>query len=322
MREIKNNMIIFPPKGLIIALITPANERGEIDWPSWKNLLRHTLPFADGLFIGEGIIGEGIYLSNKLRLELAQGAIEMVGGEKPLFLALTGHTAEETLANFAEIGQKYFPLAEKGLLYLVDTPLWYHSNRKLPQFYETLLERYSLPIILANNPWLISLSQKPWKRKNIRTNILKRLAVHPAITGLINLGDLKRAINYQRAVRARREFRLYDGDEKNFLAQPSSAGVVSAGANLLPSDWKEVVRASLNPSENPAQNFVLWEKSEKLKKFYQIYSGNPAQSLKFALYKQGIINHPRPFREDSAQSFLDNKEMHEFLREIFPRPSS
>lgn len=311
-------MIIYPPKGLIIALITPRNEQGEIDWPSWQNLLQHTLPFADGLFIGEGIIGEGIYLANKLRLQLAQGAIEAVSGQKPLFLGITAHTSEETLFNFMEIGQKYCSLAEKGLLYLVDTPLWYHSNRRLPQFYETILERSSLPIILANNPLLISLSQKSWKRKNIRTNILKRLAALPKITGLINLSDLKRTINYQRAVRSRRDFRLYDGDEKNFLAQPSSAGVVSAGANLFPKEWKEVVWASLNPAENPAQNFDLWEKSEKLKKFYQIYQETPAQSLKFALYKQGIIRDPRLFGEDPAQAFLGNQEMHKFLEKNFP----
>ncbi|MGB9700072.1 MAG: dihydrodipicolinate synthase family protein [Thermodesulfobacteriota bacterium] len=315
MREIKNNIIIYPPKGLIIALITPFNERGEIDWPSWQNLLHHTLPFADGLFIGEGMIGEGIYLSNKLRLELAQGAIEAIKGQKPLFIGLTAPTAEETMANFAEIGQKYNSLAEKGLLYLVDTPLWYHSNRRLPQFYETLLERSSCPIILTNNPVLISLSQKSWKRKNIRTNILKRLAAHPAITGLINLSDLKRAINYQRAVRPRRDFRIYDGDEKNFLAQPSAAGVVSAGANLFPGAWHEVVWASLNPSENPAQNFGLWEKSEKLKKFYQIYHGTPAQSLKFALYQQGIIKHPRTLGKDPAQALLGSKELRDFLQE-------
>lgn len=322
MREIKNNMIISPPKGLIIALITPGNEQGEIDWPSWQNLVRHTLPFADGLFIGEGIIGEGIYLSNKLRLELAQGAIEAVGGQKPLFLGLTAHNAEETMANFTEISQKYGSLADKGLLYLVDTPLWYHSNRRLPQFYEALLERFSLPIILGNNPFLISLSQKSWKRKNIRTSILKKLAAHPAITGLINLSDLKRAINYQRAVRTRRDFRLYDGDEKNFLTQPSSTGVVSAGANLFPREWKEMVWASLNPAENPAQNFDLWEKSEKLKKFYQIYHGTPAQSLKSALYQQGIINHPCLFGEDAGQSFSRSKELQEFLKENFAELSS
>jgi len=318
MRETKNNMTNYPPKGLIIALITPFNERGEIDWPSWQNLLHHTLPFADGLFIGEGRIGEGIYLSNKLRLELAQGAIEAIKGQKPLFLGLTASTAEETMANFAEIGQKYGSLAEKGWLYLVDAPLWYHSNRKLPQFYETLLERTSLPIILANNPALISLSQKSWKRKNIRTNILKRLAAQPAILGLINLSDLKRALNYQRAVRPHRDFRLYDGDEKKFLAQPSAAGVVSGGANLFPGDWKEVVWASLNPSENPAQNFSLWEKSEKLKKFYQLYYNNPAKNLKIALYQQRIITNPRMFVGDAEPSLAEKEAIGEFLKEFFP----
>lgn len=310
-------MTAYPPRGLVIALVTPCNEKKEIDWASFKNLAMHTLPFGDSLLIGEGMIGEGIYLSNKQRLELAQGAIEIIASRKPLFLCLTADTALETKANIEEVSKKYSSLVEKGLIYFVDLPLWYHSNRHLPQFYETLGQYALGQIILYNNPLLISTQKKPWKRKNIRTNILKRLAEKEQMRGLINLSDLKRALNYQRAVRLRREFRIYDGDERKFLEQPSSAGVVSAGANLFPEDWKEVVSASLHLSEDPGQNFLLWKKSEKLKKFYQAYHNDPAKNLKFALFHRGIIAHPQTFGGESALALTGDKEMVQFLKENF-----
>lgn len=312
-------MIVYPPKGLIVALVTPFKEKGEIDWPSLQNLIRHILPFGDGLLIGEALIGEGIYLPHKLRLELALGAIEFVAGQSPLFLYLTGETEEETMANIIAIGQKHASLAEKGLLYFVDMPLWYHSNRKLPQFYEVSLKSSPVPIILANYPLLLTVPSKTWKRKNIRTSILKRLVENEKIVGLINQSDFKRTINYQRAVRGRREFRLYDGDERSFLNQPSSTGVISAGANLLPAAWKEVVSASLNLSEDPGRNFLIWKQSEKLKRLNQAFSSNLPKNLKFALYQQGLITSPRLFRESPDLDFSEfpaRTEIVQMLKEI------
>jgi len=35
-----------------------------------------------------------------------------------------------------------------GQVFLADLPLWYHSNRGLPQFYQGLLEETGLPLHL------------------------------------------------------------------------------------------------------------------------------------------------------------------------------
>ena len=119
-------------------------------------------------------------------------------------------------------------------LFWVDLPLWHHSNRKLPQFYEEWAKDYPRSILLYNHPRLITCLDRSLKRKNIRTAVLKKLAENEQIAGLIQAGDFQRTLHYQRAVRGRRDFRIYDGDEMNFLNQPSSSGVVSWGANLLP----------------------------------------------------------------------------------------
>ncbi|MBI5968105.1 MAG: dihydrodipicolinate synthase family protein [Deltaproteobacteria bacterium] len=307
----------YPPRGLILALVTPLDEEGRIDWPSLRRLTERALPFCDGLLIGEGLVGEGLSLPNRMRLELLQGSGETISGEKPLLLCPTASSTEETLSNIEAVDKTYSGWAGKKPLFWVDIPLWHHSNRKLPQLYQEWRKITSFPILLHNHPRLISKLNRSLKRNNIRTAILKRLSENEQIVGLIHAGDLKRTIHYQRAVRARRDFRFYDGDEKSFLNQPSSSGVVSWGANLLPAEWGETVRASLSLPEDPVRNLLLLKQSQKLRELNQILQMNPAKSLKFALHRLGVISRATLVDETPATPSGGNLEMENFLRENF-----
>jgi dihydrodipicolinate synthase/N-acetylneuraminate lyase len=278
-----------PPKGLIVALITPLDEEGRVQRESLREMIGRALPYSDALMIGEGVIGEGLSLPNPVRLELLQGSAELVAGKKPLFLCPTAETAEETVSNLIALTKALKNYPGQDSLFWVDIPLWYHSNRKLPQFYQEWRKYTPYPILLHNHPVLIAKLNRSLKRTNIRTAVLKRLAENERIAGLIQAGDLKRTITYQRAVRARRDFRFYDGDERNFLNSPSVSGVVSAGANLLPSEWSEVVTASLKISEDPARNLLLLKQSQKLRDLSRLLQKSPALSLKAAFHRLGWI---------------------------------
>ena len=309
--------MFYPHKGLIIPLITPFDEKGSIDWVSLRRLIERALPFGDGLFFGEGMVGEGLFLPNHLRLELLQGAMDIVSGKKPLLLCPTANTVEETLSNVEAVGSKYSAPSTQEPFYWVDIPLWYHSNRKLSQVYQEWAKCSPFPILLDNHPHLITRLNRTLKRSNIRTAVLKGLAINEQIVGLIQAGDLKRTMHYQRAVRSQREFRFYDGDEKSFLNQPSSSGVVSAGANLLPAEWKEVVAASLSLAETPAPNLLLLQQSQKLRELSQALRMNPAGSLKFALHRLGLISHPQVLSETPTDASGVEGEMGNFLQENF-----
>jgi dihydrodipicolinate synthase/N-acetylneuraminate lyase len=315
-------MVGSPPRGLILALVTPFNERGGIDWPALQRLIERALPFCDGLLIGEGLVGEGLALSNPMRLELLQGSWEAVSGRKPLLLCPTSSKTEETLSNVEALGKLYHESGGKEFLFWVDLPLWYHSNRKLPQLYQEWTHRTPFPILLYNHPYLISKLSHSLKRNNIRTAVLKRLSENEQIVGMIQAGKLERTIHYQRAVRARRDFRFYDGDEKSFLAQPSSSGVVSCGANLLPEEWREIVSASLSLAEDPARSLALLRRSQRLRQLGQALQANPAKILKFALHRLGMIPLAKVLDETLTFSTGDDLEIGNFLRENFSLQST
>ena len=307
----------FPPKGLIIALITPLNERGGIHWESLREMIGRALPFCDALMVAEGVIGEGLSLPNSLRLELLQGSAERVAGEKPLFLCPTAATAEETVSNIRTLGKALKDYPAQDSLFWVDIPLWYHSNRKLPQLYREWKESSPYPILLQNHPRLIAKLNRSLKRTNIRTSVLKRLVENEQVVGVIQAGDLKRTIHYQRAVRARRDFRFYDGEERNFLNSPSVSGVVSVGANFLLAEWSEAVTASLKMSEDPARNLLLLKQSRKLRELSQLLEKSPALRLKSALHRLGWIPERKVLDPTQESSSSKAEELAGFLRANF-----
>ena len=310
-------MTYYPPKGLIVAVVTPFDEKGRIDRVSLQRLIERALPFCDGLMIGEGLFGEGLSLPNPVRLDLLRSSVEAVSGKKPLFLCPTASSTEDTLNNIRSLSKEITDSPGEEFLFWVDIPLWYHSNRKLPQFYQEWTKCTPFPVLLYNNPLLIGKLNRSLKRSNIRTAVLKRLAENEQIVGMIQAGDLNRTIHYQSAVRARRDFRFYDGNEKNFLNGPSSSGVLSGGANILPSEWSEIVTASLKISEDPARNLLLLKQSQKLRELSQVLQKNPALNLKFALHRLGLISQAGVLDETRAVSSGEVLEISHFLRTNF-----
>ncbi len=306
----------YPPKGLIIALVTPFTDAGGIDWPSLERLVGKVLPFADGLLVGDALIGEGMYLSSDKRRELLEGAIERFSERKSLFLCPTAGTPEETLEILSALGKKYSPGPGREDIFWVDLPLWYHSNRKLPQFYEEWAGRTSFPVLVYNDPRHIRRLSRSLKRENIRTAVLKRLSENEQIVGVVQAGDLKRTIHYQRAVRMRRDFRFYDGDERDFLNGPSSSGVVSWGANLFPAEWKEIVRASLALYEDPGRNLLVLNEYKKLSALHRFWQGNAVWNLKTALHRLGILSGTKVL-DPNPQVKEDDAGVMDFLRENF-----
>jgi 4-hydroxy-tetrahydrodipicolinate synthase len=307
-----------PPRGLITALITPLNSAGEVDGESLKSLIEQVLPLSDGLLIGEPLAGEGLFLPETVRLELFRCCLSAVGDRKPLFLCPTARTSEETL-QIVSAGEKSLG-APPGdwQVFWADLPLWHHSNRRLPQFYEDWGRRSSRPVVLYNHPLLVGSLNRSLKRRNLRTAVLKRLSENGMIAGLVQAGDFQRTLNYQKAVRGRRDFRIYDGDEMNFLNQPSASGVVSWGANLLAAEWRQVVNGALAPSEDPARGLTLFRESRKLKELSAALALNPAAGLKFALHRLGRIRSSATRGETFLPAVAEFPEMEAFLRRNFP----
>ena len=281
-----------PPEGLVIELVTPLTEAGDLDAESLSRLAPRIITNADGLLVGGAEAGEGLVLNMEVRRQLVSRTLELVGGRLPLFIGITGQTPEETRETGLAVRQEMDRVEYTGQVFLADLPLWYHSNRGLPKFYQELLQAVGLPLILLYLPGVVSLRALLFKHRNIRTQVVKKLAALPEVAGLIYRGDIRRFLNYHLAAVARPAFAFYEADENRFLTRPGAWGVVSQGAQLHPEAWQRVTRACLHPEE-VAEDYTarheLWEESTRLLNLAGLYRSAPAPLLKASLVTRGVI---------------------------------
>lgn len=311
---LEQNGGLSPPEGLVIEIVTPLTPGGELDAASLARLLDRALTAADGLLVGGPRIGEGLVLPRQVRLDLLTRTLTQVGGRRPVMFGITGATPEETRELALNARQVMNRQAYQGPVFLADLPLWHHSNRGLPQFYQGWLTEANLPLILLNLPEVLEERAFLLKHRNLRTQVVKKVAVEPLIVGLIYQGDMRRFLNYHLAAVARPLFAFYEADEYRFLTRPGAWGVVSAGAQLYPAAWARVTRACLHPEEvgeDLGARHHLWEESSRLINLAGLYHPAPASLLKAALAAQGVLDSDatavgtKPAPPPQKQKFLD-----------------
>ena len=306
------------PRGLIVDLITPLRSNGDIDGRGLGRQLDRVLPYVQALFIAGPHMGEGQNLEPEQREELLEKTLVVVRGRVPVLVWITCETEDETRATL-HVLEKQAQKRDYGCqIYWVDTPLYYHSNRGLPPLYQSLLSQTERPCLLYNDPELIKALSQPLKRNNIRTSIMKELVHIDGVCGLIFQGPLDRARNYHKVTLSQAEFRLYDGDESQFLNHPSLSGVVSAGANLAPRAWQRITDSSLNQGGDqkayPDYLQQIWETGTYLRNMIDIYHSAPVPLVKQVLSDMGTIDEPMSTMEDeSVQGDLQR------LKEIMTR---
>ena len=282
----------MPPEGLIVELVTPLSPSGDLDAISLAGLVERAAVAADGLLVGGPEAGEGLALPFEVRVELIAQTLTLLEGRLPIFFGITGSTPEETRDLALSVRELIDSQGYRGEVFLADLPLWYHSNRGLPQFYQGLLAEVDLSLILLNLPEVVHQRAFLFKHRNLRTQVVKKLGGLPMIVGLIYRGELRRVLNYHLAAVARPTFAFYEADENRFLTRPGAWGVVSTGAQIYPEAWQRVTQACLHPEE-VVDDFTarrqLWEESTRLLNLASLYRPAPASLLKAALAARGIL---------------------------------
>ena len=240
----------FPPKGLIVELIN-------LEEKVFSEHLKNIKKTADAVMLLSPEAGDGLDLTIEQKKNLISKCAEVINGELPLMIFITADTEEETVENMLEFESLLKKIPYKGEVFWVDAPLYYHSNRGLPDMYSRFFSITSYPFILYNNAKIVEKVKGPFNRKNIRTSILKELSFEERIKGLIFFGDLRRALNYQKAVMERPSFRIYDGDEILFLNFPNKNGLVSVSANIIPEIWKNILNRGVNKGKESGLYLLL-----------------------------------------------------------------
>jgi dihydrodipicolinate synthase/N-acetylneuraminate lyase len=233
------------PKGVIVDVVTPLFPDNSLDTKTYTRILKHVLKDAQMILIASPRKGQGTSLDITTRLKMLELSLGLIDNTKIVFFYITLVRSEDVFKIIYELNNFDKNNNLKDTIVLTDAPLYYHSNRGLVDLYKVMTSLTKFSFCLYNDPKLIAHLNVILKRQNIRTSILKDLAKMDEILGIISYGSFLRINNYEKAVRFRPEFRVYEGEELRFADFPNRSGVVSALANISPKTWQLIANYSL-----------------------------------------------------------------------------
>ncbi|AOZ94277.1 4-hydroxy-tetrahydrodipicolinate synthase [Paenibacillus crassostreae] len=267
---------------LITAMVTPFDERGQINWDETARLIDYLIldQKSDSLVIG-GTTGESPTLSDQEKLELFRFAIDKANNRCKIIAG----TGSNNTAHSIYLTQEAEKLGVDGLLLVVP---YYNkpSQEGMFRHFEAIAQSTELPIIVYNVP------SRTMSSLSVKTTL--RLANIPNIVGTKECASLEHVTLV--ATSAPADFKVYTGDDSVTL--PALAvgayGVISVAAHVVGSSMKDMID-SFNQGD-------VREATALHQKLFPIFKGlfdcpdplpNPA-AIKYALQLLGHdVGEPR-----------------------------
>lgn len=263
-------------KGSIVALITPMNAFGEIDYDGLEKLIDfHLTEGTDGLLI-LGTTGEASTLSLEEEEAILRFTVKKVNKRIPVIAGAGSNDTKKTIEKvkrFAELGADQL---------LVITPYYNKtSDAGLLAHFMTIADQSPVPILLYNVPSRTGMS--------IPIPVLKKLAKHPKIVGIKEAsGDISYVMEVGCLIEE--SFVLYSGNDDLILPVLSVGGIgaISVWANIEPKRVHELI-GSFNQGElKKAQTIQL----KALPLIHALFSETNPIPVKAALELLGLPAGP------------------------------
>lgn len=263
-------------EGSIVALITPMDEQGEVDYDGLERLITFHLSEKTDALLVLGTMGESSTLSSEEEEEILRFTVEKVNGKVPVIAGAGTNATKKTIERvnrFAELGADQV---------LVITPYYNKtSDAGLLAHFTAIADRSPVPIILYNVPSRTGMT--------IPIQVLERLAKHPKIIGIKEAsGDISYVMAVARLLNE--TFVLYSGNDDMILPVLSvgGSGVISVWANIKPKQVHDLVSAFNNGNIEKAQAIQL----EALPLIHALFSETNPIPVKAAMEILGLPAGP------------------------------
>lgn len=219
-------------KGLYTALVTPFDEKGEIDEKGFReNIQYQILNHVDGVVV-LGTTGEAPTLSEKERTRLIRIAREETQGKIPLIVGTGSYSTAQSIENTRQ-AETFGADAAMLIAPYYNRP----TQEGLYLHFSKIAQSTSLPLILYNHPGRCG--------NTISIDTFMRLAEIPQIVGvkeitsqIDHLSQLTHAVR-----RLGSRFDLFCGDDGaayTFIAH-GARGLISVASNLIPHAMKKLI---------------------------------------------------------------------------------
>lgn len=219
--------------GTGVALVTPFDNSGAVDYPALSRLVEYVKDGVEYLVV-LGTTGEATTLTESEKNKVVETVKEANAGALPIVLGLGGNNTQE-LVNMAK-SQNW-----SGIDAILSVSPYYNkpTQKGLIAHYTALADSVPVPVILYNVPGRTACNMLP-------PTVLE-LAEHPNICGIKEAsGSLEQALAI--AMAKPDDFLLISGDDLLTLPMMTAGavGAISVIANLMPHTFGSMIREALN----------------------------------------------------------------------------
>ncbi|WP_421683997.1 4-hydroxy-tetrahydrodipicolinate synthase [Stutzerimonas urumqiensis] len=259
--------------GSMVALVTPMDTQGGLDWDSLSKLVDFHLQEGTNAIVAVGTTGESATLTVEEHIEVIRRVVRQVDGRIPV---IAGTGANSTTEAFELTTHAKQAGADACLLV---TPYYNKPTQEgLYQHFRFIAEAVDIPQILYNVPGRTACDMLP--------ETVERLAAVRNIIGIKEAtGDLQRA----REVldRVPDDFLVYSGDDATAveLMLMGGKGNISVTANVAPRGMSELCAAAMAGEAEKARAI-----HQTLMPLHQtlFIEANPIP-VKWALHEMGLM---------------------------------
>lgn len=263
-------------KGLGIALITPFQSDGSIDYEALTRLVEYQIKNGADFFCIMGTTAETPCLTAEEKKQLKQFFVERVAGRIPLLMGCGGN-------NTAAIVKELKEGDWSGIDGILSVCPYYNkpSQEGLYQHFKAVAKASPVPVVLYNVPGRTGVNMSAETTLRLAREFDNIVAIKEASGNITQMDDIiKNKPNH---------FDVISGDDGiTFpLITLGAVGVISVIGNALPAEFSRMVRMSLHGDYEHAR--IIHHKFAELFKLLFV-DGNPA-GVKAMLHAMGMIQN-------------------------------
>ncbi|USD65947.1 4-hydroxy-tetrahydrodipicolinate synthase [Vibrio sp. SCSIO 43136] len=261
--------------GSLVALVTPFNQEGEVDYDSLKKLVEYHIDAGTDGIVAVGTTGESATLTIEEHVKVVQKCVEYAA-DRVQIIAGTGANATHESVTFSRL------LQGSGITGVLSVTPYYNkpSQEGLYQHYKAIAEVSDVPIILYNVPGRTAVDLLP--------ETVARLAKIENIVALKDAtGDLSRIALHREL--CGEDFILLSGDDASGLefVKQGGHGVISVTANVAAKDMANMFKLALAGEFEQAQ--VIDQRLMALHK--NLFIESSPTPVKWVALELGLINY-------------------------------
>lgn len=263
-------------RGLGIALVTPFNENGTVDFESLASIIDYQLGNGADFLCILATTGETPCLSQQEYYDVKQAIVKQVAGRVPLLMGCGGNNTAAVIEHI-----KTFDFS--GIDGILSVCPFYNkpSQEGLYQHFKAIAAATKLPVVLYNVPGRTGINLKPETTCRLANDCDNIVAIKEASGSIEQVDEI---IKYKPA-----DFEVLSGDDS--LTFPMIAcgavGAISVIGNALPKEFSRMIRLEFRGEFGAAQ--------KTHHKFTDLYGllfvdGNPA-GVKALMNEMGLLKN-------------------------------